>query len=290
MGVERVSANAVLRVDPSNNEQANAWDGDEGDYWAAHPDRFDRSVAAYQDRFYEAAAISSGERVLDVGCGTGQTTRAAARQSGSGAAVGVDLSSKMIELARELAAAENVANASFEHVDAQIHPFPAESFDNAISRTGAMFFGDPVAAFSNIGRALRPGARLTLLTWQPPPGNEWILEFSTAMAAGRDIPLPPPDAPGPFSLSDPDRARGILTAAGFDDIQFDAMSEGMWFGSTADDAYEFVLGLVGWMLQGLDDAGRARALEALRSTMRAHETADGVVFSSATWLITATRV
>jgi SAM-dependent methyltransferase len=285
-----VSGSAVLRVDPSNAEQAKAWDGDEGAYWATHPDRFDRSLAAYDGRFLDTAEIRVADRVLDIGCGTGQNTRDAARRANAGEAVGVDLSSRMIQLARGRAEAEGVANVSFERADAQIHPFAAGSFDVALSRTGAMFFGDPVAAFSNIAGALRLGGRLALLTWQPPPGNEWIREFSTAMAAGRDMPTPPPDAPGPFSLSDPDRVRGILTAAGFDHIRCEAISEGMWFGSTADDAYEFVLGLLGWMLQGLDDAGRAQALEALRSTMAAHETADGVVFSSAAWLITGGRV
>lgn len=289
MGVGRVSENAVLRVDPSNAQQAGAWDGDEGEYWVAHAERFDRSVAAYEDRFLAAPRIEPTDRVLDIGCGTGQTTRDAARRASSGRALGIDLSSKMIELARQIAVAEGVANADFEQADAQIHPFAEASVDVAISRTGAMFFGDPVIAFSNIGRALRPGGRITLLTWQPPPGNEWIREFSSALAAGRNMPLPPPDAPGPFSLSDPDRVRSILTDAGFGDIQLDAMSEPMWFGSTADDAHDFVLGLLGWMLHGLEDAGRARALDALRATMEAHEIGDGVVFASAAWLITAVR-
>ena len=90
-----------------------------------------------------------------------------------------------------------MTNASFEQVDAQIHPFPPESFDVAISRTGAMFFGDLTAAFTNIGRALVPGGRLVLVAWQPLAANEWIREISGALAAGRDLPAPPPDAPGP---------------------------------------------------------------------------------------------
>ena len=120
----------------------------------------------------------------------------------------------MLEYARRRAAEEGVANASFEQVDAQIHPFPPEAFDVAISRTGAMFFGDLAAAFTNIGRAMVPGGRLALVTWQPLSANEWIREISGALAAGRDLPAPPPDAPGPFALSEPDRVRSILAGPG----------------------------------------------------------------------------
>jgi SAM-dependent methyltransferase len=180
-----------------------------------------------------------------------------------------------------------VTNASFEQADAQVHPFPASSFDVAISRTGALFFGDPVAAFANVARALRPGGRLALLTWQPPTANKWIGDFASAMAAGRDLPAPPPDAPGPFSLSDPGRVRDVLTAAGFTDVTLDAASGPMWFGSDVADAHRFLVGFMGWMLQGLDDRGRARALDDLRQMLEAHESADGVTLPSGVWTIRA---
>jgi hypothetical protein len=127
------------------------------------------------------------------------------------------------------------------------------------------------------------------VAWQPLPANEWLREISGALAAGRDLPAPPPDAPGPFALSDPDRVRAILTGAGFTDIDLDGTSAGMWFGNDAEDAHRFVLGLMGWMLHGLDDAGTTRAVDGLRAAMVAHETDDGVVFGSAAWTITATR-
>jgi SAM-dependent methyltransferase len=280
---------AVVGVDPSNQEQAKAWDGEEGEYWAAHAEHFDRSVARYHQSFMNAAAIEATDRVLDVGCGTGQTTRYAARVAQVSSALGVDLSSRMIDLARRLATSEGVTNASFEQTDAQIHPFVAESFDVAISRTGAMFFGDSAAAFTNIARALHPGGRLALLAWQPLVANEWIKEFSIALAAGRQLPTPPPDAPGPFALSDPDRVRAVLTSAGFTAIELDARREAMWFGDDADDAHRFVLGLMGWMLHGLDERGRARAIDALDATLAGHATSDGVLYESATWTVRATR-
>ena len=284
-----MTTTSAVPVHPSNREQLRAWDGDEGTYWAEHADYFDRSVAAYHERLFASAAIIGTDRVLDIGCGTGQTTRDSAREAAQGSALGVDLSAPMLEQARRRAAQEGVSNASFLQADAQIHAFSPDAFDVAISRTGAMFFGDLEAAFTNIGRALVPGGRLVLVVWQPLPANEWIREISGALAAGRHLPAPPPDAPGPFSLADPDRARTTLTAGRFTDITLEGTTAGMWFGTDVEDAHRFVLGLMGWMLQGLDETGRARAVDALRATMAAHETSDGVVLGSAAWTIRATR-
>ena len=277
----------TVRVDPSNADQALAWDGDEGSYWAAHADRYDDALARYRQPFLTAAGYDVADRVLDIGCGTGQTTRDAGRRAAS--ALGVDLSSEMIAHARLAAAREGVTNVSFRHADAQIHPFVERYFDVAVSRTGAMFFGDPVAAFTNIRRALRPGGRLVLLAWRPPSENEWIKEFLGAMSAGRDLALPPPDAQGGFSLSDPDRVRTRLAAAGFVDNRFDGLREPMYFGRDSDGAFRFILGQIGWMLRGLDDGARAHALDALRGSVEAHQTAEGVLYGSAAWIITAQR-
>ena len=155
-----------LVADPSNAGHVGAWDGNEGAFWTAQADRFDETLAGSYNPFLEAAAICEGDRVLDVGCGTGQTTRDCARVASAGSALGVDLSSEMLALARTIATAEGLTNVDFRHADAQIHPFETATFDVVISRMGSMFFGDPVAAFSNFHRALRPDGRLTLLTWQ----------------------------------------------------------------------------------------------------------------------------
>ena len=218
----------ATRIDDANADQLHAWDGDQGAYWAARADRFDEGVAGYHDQFLAAAAIDTSANVLDIGCGSGQATRDAARRATAGSALGVDLSSRMIELARGVAERERVANATFQQADAQVHPFPDQYFDIAISRHGAMFFGDAQAAFTNIARATRPDGRLVLLTWQPFERNEFISAFRAALAAGRELPAPPPDAPGPFSLSDPDRVRGLLTSAGYVDVRASA-----WIRSTA---------------------------------------------------------
>ena len=280
---------ATVLVASSNLEQRRAWDGDEGGYWAANSERFDEGVAAYHDRLLDAAGIGADARVLDIGCGSGQTTRDAARRAPAGRALGVDLSSSMLAIARRLAEREGLGNVVFEEADAQVHPFPDGSFDVAISRTGCMFFGEPVAAFANIRRALRAGGRLTMVAWQPISQNEWISEIVGALAAGRDLPLPPPEAPGPFALSDPDRVRQLLTAAGFEEPELEDIHAPMYFGADVDDAHRFVVGLQGWMLQGLDEAARRHALDDLHDRMQRHQTDRGVEYGSAMWLITSMR-
>lgn len=275
------------QVDPANAEQLRAWDGTDGAYWAAHAERFEQAIRDYDAPFFEAAAIAPTDRVLDIGCGTGGSARAAARLASAGSVLGVDLSSAMLEVARGAAEREGLANVSFEQADAQIHPFGEGAFDVVISRAGAMFFGDPHAAFANIARALRPGGRLVLLVWQPFARNEWVVEIMGALAAGRDLPAPPPGAPGPFSMGDPDHVHALLVSAGFDDVRVSGLEGRTFFGPDPDDAHRFVAGLMPWMLDGLDDTARAGALDALHRTIQAHHTAEGVAFRSAAWLVTA---
>jgi SAM-dependent methyltransferase len=275
----------------ANEEMAAAWDGDEGAEWARDWQRYDRAVVGYHRRLLDAAAVASDERVLDVGCGTGQTTRDAARAATSGSALGVDLSSKMLERAREQAEVEGVSNARFEQVDAQTHRFDLGAHDVALSRFGAMFFGDPVAAFTNVRTALRPGGRLVMVAWRGAADNEWLQCVFAALAAGRDLPVPPAGSAGPFGLADPDLARERLTEAGFDAVELTAVDEPFWLGADGQDAYEWFrgTGIVRGLTQALDDAQRAQALDALRATMHAHDTGDGVRFGSGCWIITANR-
>lgn len=277
----------AVPVAATNTAQLTAWDGGEGRYWAAHADQYDAAVAGYHDSLLDFAAIGRDDRVLDVGCGTGQTTRDAARLAVAGSAVGVDLSSAMLDVARDRADHQGIGNVFFLHADAQVHPFKPAAFDVAISRTGTMFFGDPAAAHANIARALRPGGRVAFAVWQAMSENEWFTAFTGALAAGRDLPSPPADAPHPFSMSDPDRVSGLLEAAGFEDIVVREARRPMSFGTTARGAYDFVLGQLGWLVADLDDTRREAALRELMQTMEEHDSGDGVRFGSAMWLIAA---
>ena len=274
-----------------NTEMAAAWDGEEGDGWSRDWKRYDRSMAGYHARLLEAAAFTADDRVLDIGCGNGQTTLDAARAASSGSALGVDLSSKMLARARERAAEAGLSNVRFEQADAQVHAFEPAAHDIAISRCGSMFFADPVAAFSNIGGALAPGGRLVLLVWQSAERQGWLRTMLDTLALGRELPTPPSNVPGPFGLGDPDRTRSILGDAGFVDVELSAIDGDFRIGEDVEDSFEFVrsMGMTRGLLAGISDAERDAALEALRAVIADHTDADGTRFDSAAWLVTARR-
>jgi SAM-dependent methyltransferase len=278
-------------VDPMNAEQASAWNGEEGEDWAARADRFDAVSRRYDAPLLAGAGIGRADRVLDVGCGAGISTRAAGKAAVAGHATGIDLSAPLLAEARRRSEAAGLTNTTFVQGDAQVHPFGPGEFDVVISRFGAMFFGDPVAAFTNIARAMRPGGRLALMAWQGLSANEWVLALRRGLAAGRTLPVPPNDAAGPFGLSDPQRVRRILTAAGFEAVDLGDVREPEWLGADADDAFGFVsrLGITRGLLGGLDETAREAALGALRDELTGHQTSDGVLLGSAAWLITARR-
>ncbi len=279
------------RIDPGNQEQADAWNGDEGRNWAAMADHYEASMAAYLPVLVDAARIGTDDHVLDVGCGNGGSTCAAALVASDGHATGLDLSGPMITEARLRAAARNVTNVTFVQGDAQVHPLAAGAFDVAISKFGAMFFADPVAAFSNVARALREDGRLALVAWRPLEENEWTRTLRTALEAGRDLPMPPAGAPGPFGLADPERTRELLSAAGFVDIALDARDEPFVAGTSLDDAMEFVSrsNIAKGLLADLDADAREQALATLRAALAQHESPAGVILGSAAWAITARR-
>ena len=274
-----------------NVEQAKAWDGDEGRDWASDWERYDAATLHHHVRLFELLDLAIDDRVLDVGCGTGLSTRDAARRARSGHAHGVDLSAPMLDRARELSAREGVANVSFEQGDAQAHAFEPEAFDVAIGKFVAMFFSDPTAAFSNIGTALRPGGRLVLVSWAGPEHNEWLTSMLAALAAGRDLSGPPVGRPGPFGMADPDLVRTWLSDAGFMDIEQDEHRAPFRFGDDDEDAYRFFArgGVFRGFTQGLDDDQLSQVHTSLRATMHAHDTGDGVYFDSSVIVVSARR-
>ncbi|MBD0669644.1 class I SAM-dependent methyltransferase, partial [Streptomyces sp. CBMA156] len=214
-----------------NTAQSEAWNGEEGRYWSDHHDRWNAVNEGFNHPLLTAAAITPGDRVLDVGCGAGQTTRLAARAATRGSVLGLDLSGPMLARARALAADEGLHRIAFEQGDAQVHPLPAAGFDVAISRFGIMFFADPVAAFATIGRALRPGGRLAFVCVADPARCEWVRAYGAARAA---LPVPQEasdlSGPGMFSLADPAEIRRVLGAAGFADVRAEAVEAAGRFG------------------------------------------------------------
>lgn len=270
----------------ANAEQAALWDGPAGDHRLRYNAVFEAEDRRHNERFRAAAAVGPHDRVLDIGCGTGKSTRDAARAAASGSALGIDLSARMLAEARRLAGEEGLRNVTFRQADAQVHRFPPEHFDLCISRFGSMFFADPVAAFANIGRALRPGARLVLLVWQARDRNEWSRAIRETVAG--DTPAP---ASAAFSLADPAVTETILASAGFSEIGFTDVHEPLSYGPDAAVAFDVVSGMRSTldMLAGLGAEEAERALERLRAMLTARETADGVLFDSRTWIIAARR-
>jgi SAM-dependent methyltransferase len=246
---------------------------------------YDAEIRRYNEPFRVATGVGPGDQVLDVGCGAGQSTRDAARAAAEGSALGVDLNVEMLEVARRRSVDEGVGNVRFEVADAQRHPFPGNHFDVVISRFGTMFFADSVAAFSNLGRALRPGGRLVMLVWQAGDRQEWAVAIREALGSG------PGANEGPFSLADPETGQGILDAAGFVSVEHKELREPIYYGSDAGSAYEAVLNLrmAKDPQAGLTSGDRQPALDRLRETLAAHETGDGVWFDSSVWVISATR-
>jgi SAM-dependent methyltransferase len=270
-------------ADPANVNQA------AGAHRIAHAALLDEEVRPHNERFRVVAAVGPSDRVLDIGCGTGQSTREAARAAIDGQVLGVDISAGAIEVARRAGQAAALTNVEYEAADAQTHEFAPARFDVCISRFGSMFFADPVRAFTNFGRAVRPGGRLALLVWQLRERNEWPVAIKQAIAPG--APLPVADGPDPFSLGDPATTRAVLTAAGFADVDFVDVHEPVYYGPDADTASELVLGFreTKGLLAGLEPPAADSAVERLRALIAAHQTERGVLFDSRAWIVTARR-
>jgi SAM-dependent methyltransferase len=275
----------------ANIEQAASWDGPQGDVWVAREAALNNALDAHTERLFAAAGVRPDDRVLDVGCGTGDTTRTCARQAVAGHALGVDLSTAMLERARERADAEGLRNVSFEHGDAQVYPFETAQFDVVLSRFGLMFFADAAAAFANLARATTPGGRLAAVVWQAVDRNEWVAAPRAALALGRDVPPVVDDVPGAFGLADAGRARGLLTDAGWSEVKFDDVGVPYVFGADAESAAAnaAAVGVIRGVLEGLDDVQEARALDALRELMADRASPNGVQLDSRIWVISAVR-
>jgi SAM-dependent methyltransferase len=252
---------------------------------------YDAELRRHNEVLRRACDVQLRDHVLDIGCGTGQTTRQAARTARTGSALGVDVSAPAIERARELARAEGLGNVTFEHADAQVYRFPPERFDLAISRFGTMFFDDPAAAFANIGRALRPAGRLVMMAWQAHERNEWDVAIHQSLgAAGEPMALPSGGA-DPFSLADPPAVTEILEAAGFADVAFTDVHEPVYYGPDVAAALDWVRGFActSEVLKRLDPVAATHATGRLREALSAHLSEDGVWFNSRAWIITARR-
>ncbi|MFE0631443.1 class I SAM-dependent methyltransferase [Streptomyces sp. NPDC058864] len=273
-----------------NLDQSDAWNGYEGRHWAAYPERYDALNDAVNDFLLDDLPVAAGSRVLDVGCGTGRVACLAGRRGAT--VLGVDLSEPMLREAVAAAEREGLGGVAFERGDAQVHPFPQEGFDAVVSRFGVMFFADPVAAFANLRRALRPGGRLAFVCSR---GHEGMDQTRIYRAIGTVVSVPDfAGNTGPASFGDPGYTGGILTGAGFAGVTSTAVDVPQVWGRDAEDAADFMMGwgpVQHWLREdGADEAARSRARDAALGAFRGFTTADGsVVLTARLWLVTAER-
>ncbi len=255
------------------------------------PIDYDAELHRHDGVLRRACAIGPRDHVVDIGCGTGHVTRHAARLALTGAVLGVDVSPAAIERARQLARADQLHNVAFECADAEVHRFAPGRFDSAISRFGTMFFTDPTAAFTNIGRALRADGRLVMMVWQAADRNEWDVAIRASLGGTPDPPALDRAGPDAFSLADPALVTEVLEAAGFADVACADVREPVYYGPDPETALEWVRGFTSTSrtLARLRPADAHAAIDRLRETLAAHQGDDGVWFDSRSWIITARR-
>jgi ubiquinone/menaquinone biosynthesis C-methylase UbiE len=256
-------------------------------------------LSGHSDEVLSRGPFPAGARVLDVGCGFGDSTVRIARELGpSGACVGVDCASNFTAAATEHAKATGVSNASFFTADVQIDDLRGP-YDHAFARFGTMFFETPVAALRNVRKALRPGGELTQIVWRKREANPWIHEAE--MCVREIVPVISHEAsgavhcgPGPFSMSGPDMVGDMLVAAGFERISFERFDASIRIGANLDDAVEFAmaLGPAGEIIRLAAEEGerlKPKVVVALREVLGRYVREDGVWAPSSTWFIRARR-
>jgi SAM-dependent methyltransferase len=273
-----------------NTHQSEAWNGYEGQHWADEHERYNTANGGMNRPLLTAAAIGPTDHVLDIGCGTGHTTRLAAALAAAGHVTGIDLSGPMLARARAVAEADGIGNVTYHQGDAQVYPLLDNGFDVAISRGGIMFFDDPVAAFGNVNRALRPGGRLAFVC---PKDTSMGGDFANALAPlwrlmsrhAKRV-----NRPGPTSLGRPERITEVLTKAGLTGVDVASITVAMAFGQTPADAVEFVfaMGPMRFNLEDVPEAEIDHVRAEVTETLRPYHQDGQVRLSTEMWLVTAT--
>ncbi|MEM6587564.1 MAG: methyltransferase domain-containing protein [Pseudomonadota bacterium] len=221
-----------------NQDQADFWSKKPGLTWSENDAAMDATLAPVLDHLLQVAALRPGERVLDIGCGTGLSTMRAGKVAAH--VTGVDIADQMLVKARARAAGQG--NVDFQCADAQTHAFGEGIFDAVISRFGVMFFADPPAAFANIARAVKPGGRMVFMTWASGPENPWFaVPRDVAIKRLGEVEPTPPHAPGPMGLADVDYTRDVFAKAGLTDVTITPVSLDLTPPGTAHWMGEFSL-------------------------------------------------
>jgi SAM-dependent methyltransferase len=285
----------ALAVSGPNADQIEFWNGPAGEKWVVFQDRLDATVGPLGLAAMERLAPAPGERVLDVGCGCGDTSFELARRVGpEGHVAGVDISASMLGRARARAEALSDLSVSFDNADAETHAFEANSRDAMFSRFGVMFFQNPAKAFANIRTALVPGGRVAFVCWRAVTENEWFSIPLAAAAKHLELPAPTPlGQPGPFAFRDDGLVREYLSEAGLTDIAIEPLDEMLVAGGAAsiEDTTSFLM-QQGPMARALntveaDEATRAKVAGSVREAIAPYHDGEALRLHSATWIVSA---
>jgi ubiquinone/menaquinone biosynthesis C-methylase UbiE len=274
-----------------NADQIAYWNGPAGQRWADRQAAQDILLGPVANILIDRAKPQAGERVIDIGCGSGVTTIAFARKvAPSGHAFGVDISAPM--LARARASAPKELPVDFTLADATVYPFDPASFDLLASRFGVMFFADPALSFANMRKALKPSGRLAFACWREPRENPFFM--APLQAAYKHVPKLPqqgPEDPGPFAFASEERVRRILDAAGFAGVQMEPcpLLLDAAIGRGLDGAVQAALeiGPASRALEGQPAELRAAAANSIREALTAFAKGDAVLLPASIWIVTA---
>lgn len=272
----------------AGNEQATLWNGLAGHAWVEMQELIDQILRPFEDLLVEAVSLGAGGRVLDVGCGTGTTTLAAARLvAARGHSVGIDISEPMIAAARARAAREGTA-ASFICANAQAHAFERANFDTFISRFGVMFFDNPIRAFANLRRAATDNADLRFVAWRSAAENPFMTTAERAAAPLLpNLPARQPDAPGQFAFANDRRVYTILEESGWAKIDIRPIDVACTLPEKELVRYVTRIGPVGRILPETDDRTRAQVIETVRGAFDPYVHGTEVRFTAACWMVRA---
>jgi SAM-dependent methyltransferase len=272
----------------ANSAQAEVWNGESGVRWAENHRRYDTMASGFNAHLFHAAAFGDGDRVLDIGCGTGHTTRLVARRIPLAKVLGIDLSTPMLERARHLAVEEGIGNVSFIRGDAQVHPFAEGGFDVALSRHGVMFFADPVAAFTNVRHALKPGGRLVFTCHRG--GDKRVNAIFEAMTQHVRPSSPDEHSSAVARFADPNHVRQLVTAAGFDRFTATPIETVAPLGTDATEAAYFLFeDHLRPYVRDADEPARRRACRAVAEVLKTFEQEGEVRLPAPGWLFTVIR-
>ncbi len=275
--------------DQANAQQIEYWNTNAGPTWVESQEKMDRMLRPVTKLLLDRAKVKAGERVLDVGCGCGDTSIQLVQ---AGAAVsGIDISEPMLARAKERAKALGLSDVTFQQADAAMQTF-APIHDLIVSRFGVMFFDGPDAAFRNLRTGLSPTGRLCFVCWQPMLKNPWITTAGAAVQPFLTPPETPPDprAPGPFSLADENDLRSVLSQAGLAEIELEAVDLELHLADDLDEAMamQSKIGPLARALTELEGEKQQQAAAAARAALSEKMTDTGLDLAAAVWVVHAT--